>query len=350
MFDSARVKLTVWYVSMMFVVTAFFSLIVFGILTREIDRYVSSQRFRIERRMSNMRLPSYGDNYSQLQVPTFVLDDDLVDETKKRIALALGVVNVTILSVSGMIAYFLAGKTLSPISEMLDRQRMFVGDASHDIRTPLTAIKSVVEVAIRDKNISTKATREVLDKINGQVSNLTKLTDSLLELSAFDAAMGTSDCEVLDLSQSVRMVVRDLKNLADKKNISIVTDLTDGSWVLFKISDMSRLITILTENALKYSHRDSSIGLRIVRDGHKTILTVWDEGIGIATKDLEKIFERFYRVDKSRQDENGDKGHGLGLAIAREIARQYKAKITVKSKLGKGSEFVVAFPSYKPQI
>ena len=131
MFQNARIKLTLWYLLIIMLVSFLFSIGVYKILTREVERFARIQRFRMER--------GFGENHVILP-PN--LDSDFVSETKERIAATLSTIDFVILIISGALGYFLAGKTLLPIKSMLDEQNRFITDASHELRTPLTALNS----------------------------------------------------------------------------------------------------------------------------------------------------------------------------------------------------------------
>ena len=155
MFHSARIKLTAWYLLIIMLISVSFSVAMYKVLTFELDRVERMQRLRIERRVPDM---------ARIIPPEqpFRIDPDLVAETKNRLQLILLVINLAILASSAVAGYFLAGKTLRPIEKAMEEQKRFVADASHEIRTPLTALKTSMEVALRDKKISLSEAKEVL--------------------------------------------------------------------------------------------------------------------------------------------------------------------------------------------
>jgi len=287
------------------VISIFFSFIIYRGATAELNRIENIQR---------VRRPN----------PQFVIDPEIIIETKARIFFSLLSLNAIILFVSGISGYFLAGKTLNPIAKMMDEQKDFVSNASHELRTPLAALKSQIEVALRSKSISTKEAKEILKSNLEDVNNMVSLSNYLLKLNKFQLENNKLDFKKIELSKIINKVVKDKK---------IKLDL-DRSIVKVNEDSIYELISILVDNAIKYGEGEEiSLSLR-----NKT-LKITDHGVGISEKDLPHIFDRFYRGDKARSHD----GYGLGLSIAKQIADIHSAKIKVESKLGNGTTFKVIF-------
>src|SRR5260221_12833600 len=142
MFQSARIKLTTWYLVIIMTISICFSAFVYRLLSEEFDRFDRIQRYRFEHIIQDGQLPP----------PHMIPDPSLLNEVKQRLVIALGLIDLFILIVSGILSYFLAGRTLKPIQSMVDEQNRFISDASHELRTPLTALKSSMEVFLRDHN------------------------------------------------------------------------------------------------------------------------------------------------------------------------------------------------------
>lgn len=315
-------------------------------LSLEVDRFVAMQKAKIERRMLDPEFLPYDMRQRYPNAPVaFVIDDDLVVETKTRIALSLLVVDSAILAISGMLAYFLAGKTMKPISDMVDEQKRFIGDASHELRTPLTALKSAIEVNLRDKNMTLSDARELLTCSMDQVDRLTHLSNSLLELTKHDLSGNYEDRirEKINVGSVVEQVVSEMSNIGTQKKVALKTDIKEA-FILSTSHDIYRLVTILVENAIKYSKPDTEVEVVVYSHKKHVHINVKDHGIGISDEDKNKVFDRFYRADAARNI-HGTNGYGLGLAIAKKIITANGGKISVKSKIGEGSEFVVIFPS-----
>ncbi|MCX6726338.1 MAG: hypothetical protein NTY75_00785, partial [Candidatus Shapirobacteria bacterium] len=146
-----------------------FSFVIYGFVSNEIDRFATAQRFRIERRLDPFLPPT--------------VDVDLINEVHNRLILSLGVVNAAILLISGTMSYFLAGRTLKPIAAMVDDQNRFISDASHEFRTPLTSLKSAMEVGLRNKKLTLTQARKMISANIADVNELQALSDELLQLA-----------------------------------------------------------------------------------------------------------------------------------------------------------------------
>ncbi len=303
LFQSARTKLTLFYLTIIMVISIFFSFIIFRGATAELNRIENMQR----QRKAN---------------PQFVIDPDIIIETKARIFFSLLTLNAIILCISGLSGYFLAGKTLDPIAKMMDEQKDFVSNASHELRTPLASLKSQIEVALRSRKLSMSDLKELLHSNLDDVNNMTMLSNYLLKLNKQQNSK--VEFKMIDMEQVVKEVVgkKDIK-------LNLSKSVIDGDR-----DSIKELISILIDNAIKYGEGKSiNISLR------NKILKVTDYGIGISEKDLPHVFDRFFRGDKARSHD----GYGLGLSIAKQIADNHNAKIKVESKLGVGTTFKVIF-------
>lgn len=328
MFTSARIKLTAWYLLIIMVISVSFSLFIYRVLSFEINRFALNQRFRIERRL-----------YPYDLMPT--IDLELINDTKHRLAMTLVAINGTILAISGTLGFFLAGKTLEPIQKMLEDQNRFISDSSHELRTPLTALKSSLEVNLRDKKLTLAAAKKLIKENIEDVNHLQQLSDGLLKLTQYQASTTSTLLVPVNLEKILTDVVDKLRPLAQQKNIILSTALKPVS-VLGDPHSLSELFTILLDNAIKYSGPKSTVRLSVVPQGKSVAVSVADNGPGIGDKDLPHIFDRFYRSDVSRSRTEVT-GFGLGLSIAQKIATDHHTKINVKSQLGQGSVFTVDF-------
>ena len=216
----------------------------------------------------------------------------------------------------------------------------FTANASHELKTPLHVISGYAELLenglIKEEEIPVFA-----KKIGDETRRMTKLADDILNLSKLDSGAIDMRREKLDLYLYASQVIDELSSIIDENG----TDLSlEGSHVIIEgIPDaINSIIYNLVTNAIKYSGQRGKVTISVKEDGDKAVLEVKDNGIGIGEDDLERIFERFYRVDKSRSKELG--GTGLGLSIVKHSARIHDAQVTVKSKLGEGSVFTVIFP------
>lgn len=333
MFHKTRIKLTAWYLLIIMFISLSFSFVIYKAATREFERFTLMHRFRIERRL---------DLYKQFPTPP-IFDPDLIKETKQRIIMFLVFVNGTILIFAGGLGYMLAGKTLQPIKKMVDEQNRFISDASHELKTPLTSLKTTMEVSLRDKNLTLKNAKNLISESVGEVNKLQSLSEQLLQLAQYQKPNNSHIFETVSLLTVVKEAVRKVEALAKKKQIEIKNEVKDLKIKGSKYG-LVDLFVILLDNAIKYSPNKSTVTLESKKNKGLILIFVKDQGIGIDEKDLPHIFDRFYRTDSARsKDKQG--GYGLGLSIAKKIVKAHNGTITVESKLEKGSTFIVRLPN-----
>lgn len=343
MFHQARIKLTIWYITIASLISVTFSVMIFLFISREIERIEQISRARMERRIiERMVLPP---GFGTPRIPEILrlATPEVLEEARYRVFLVLTTVNGVVVILSGTLGYLLAGRTLHPIREMIDRQDRFVSDASHEIRTPLTSLKSAFEVYLRDSGRSRRDADQLAKESIVEVDKLQNLTEMLLTLTTLGAGSSRERFRSVDLTGLAVDALRQVQSLADARGIRLTT--TENKPINLSGSEelLRQLIVILLENGVKYGRERGQVNIRLHRSGTSAILEVSDNGIGIPKRDVPHIFDRFYRADTSR-GRNGRNGFGLGLAIAREIVRIHHGSIQVKSREGKGSAFTVTLP------
>lgn len=334
MFQSARFKLTAWYLLLIILISTLFSIVIYFGINSELRRLERFQQRRLER--------DYGNSPAPLFQHRPILDHELIEETDYRLKLVLLLVNLGIFVLSGGAAYFLSGRTLKPIKNMVDEQNRFITDSSHELRTPLTSLRSELEVNLRSKNISPNETKKILRSNLEEVMNLQKLTDNLMELAQYQKRNGDLSMSEISLLDVINKVCRKFTPVAFKNKIRIINKVQDCNIVGDKPA-LSELFTILLDNALKYSDKNTKINLSSIKEKNVVSISVADEGMGIEKKDLPYIFDRFYRAEKSRSKEKVT-GYGLGLSIAKKIVELHKGTIKAESVPLKGSKFTVVLP------
>ena len=337
-FKQARIKLTALYLLIIMFVSVSFSGVVYSMIAGELERIEEMQSMRIQRWFSQRGPFDFPDDFQPLNPNFRIIDPEILVESKRRLLLLLILVNTGILGVSAAAGYFLAGKTLKPIQDMIDEQSQFVADASHELRTPLTALKTEIEVNLRDKKLNLEDAKTLLSSNLEEVNHLQQLSDNLIKLTNISANQPTMYTTV-DLEEIVQIAVKKIKPLATKQKITIHNHIKEFS-LKGDAKNLIELFIVLLDNAIKYSPKDTEIWLQAEKaDGH-IIITVRDQGFGISKKDITHIFDRFYRSDQSRSSD----GYGLGLAIAKQIVKDHRGTIKVDSELGKGSVFTIKLP------
>lgn len=228
---------------------------------------------------------------------------------------------------------------LDDIEKSFRRQRNFVSDASHELRTPIAVVQGYSDMLYRWGKNDTAVLNEGLLTLRAEATNMSVIVEQLLHLARLGSFKPSPI--TFDLAEAVRDIVESYRQLGVDRLITVfapdtVTVHADRSLVV-------ELIRIVTDNAIKYTNAGGEVEIKaFVEDGTATV-SVRDDGIGIPEEDLSKIFERFFRCDKVRSREGGG-GVGLGLAIAKSIADMLHGDITVTSALGEGSTFVITLP------
>jgi len=229
------------------------------------------------------------------------------------------------------------------LRELESLRRDFVTNVSHEFKTPVTAIRALVETLLEDSAIEPQTRQQFLEKIKNQCGRLTALVEDLLALSRAESLEGGSEQTVVDLREPALEALRMLAPAAEAKGLSIEQQLPAlavpilGDW-----EGLREIAGNLLDNAVKYTPAGGRIRLRITASDEAANLEIEDTGIGIPPQDLGQVFERFYRVDKARSRQLG--GTGLGLSIVKHLAQAMGGQVSVESTLGKGSLFRVAFP------
>jgi len=333
-FKSAYIKLTAIYVVIVMVISITFSVVLYQISSRELNRGLGRQGEVLR----NLPPPEFIPQSRGAIEKTRVAQ---LEESNNHLKINLIYFNLLILFVSGGLSYFLARRTLKPIEEMVDIQNRFTADASHELRTPLTAMKTEIEVGLRDKKFNTADAKKLLGSNLEEIGKLETLSNELLTLAKYQDS-GEFPFEKVDLKEVVDEALDKVETLAKNKGIKFDSTLADVKTSANK-QGLVELAVILLENAIKYSPKNSKIAISTeIKDKHAYI-KVQDWGIGIEASDIPFIFNRFYRADISRSKEVME-GYGLGLSIAKKIVEKHHGKIEVESKLDHGSTFTVVLP------
>jgi signal transduction histidine kinase len=340
MFQDARLKLAGWYLAIILLISISFSVVLYKVLTLEIDRFTQIQRFRVERQYVNHYFGSF--SIDQIVPVPPAIDPDLISDIKHRILVFLFFINGGIAVISALLGYFLAGRTLKPIQIMVEDQNRFISDASHELRTPLTSLRSNLEVNLRDKNLSLDRAKILITESIEEVDHLNSLSEGLLALTGQPQLAPASGFALVDIGKIINQSLAQISPLAKNKNITL-TYLPKVTKARVNSPAVMQLITILLDNAIKYSPPDTQIVVdnKIKADCIK--ITIKDQGIGISSNDLPHLFDRFYRADLARSKATTP-GFGLGLAIAKKIIDLHHGSIMVKSQIDHGSTFIINLP------
>ncbi|TGE39451.1 hypothetical protein E4K67_00070 [Desulfosporosinus fructosivorans] len=257
-----------------------------------------------------------------------------------NLLIATGVASIL---VAALLGWWLAGRAMMPVRHAWQRQREFIADVSHELRTPLTVVQSNLDVALADKDGSIKDNIDWLQNAYSETENMGKLINNLLFIARIDAREIQFKHDEFNLSNLLTQLVSRFKPLFRSKNLIFTSSIAP---MVIMYSDevlVRQMVSIFLDNAFKYTPAGGTVSLKMFIIQNAIEISVTDSGIGIDNSEKEKIFRRFYRVDKARSRKQG--GTGLGLAIAAWIASEHRGQIQVFSKLGEGSAFKVHFPN-----
>ena len=231
---------------------------------------------------------------------------------------------------------------LARIEVAFNRVTEFTADASHELRTPISLIRTEAEVALR-RSRGEGEYREALRHILLEAERTTSLIEELLALARADSGRQALNIQPIDLRGALKEVASGWRQVANVRGLQFSERILDAELrVLGDAAALRRVLDILLDNAFKYTPSPGTVHLSLEQQNDKVVITVRDTGVGIAAEEQGKVFERFYRVDKARSRDMG--GAGLGLSIAQWIVQQHAGKIEVESSLSKGSIFRVELP------
>lgn len=335
MFTSATLKLTAWYLIILVIISLIFSFIIFELATSEISSRLERLQIRVEGSTRTVTLPG-----------PLTLTDIRVNQTQEaRTSIFIGLLymNLAVVGIGGIGSFLLARATLRPIEEAHEAQSRFTSDASHELRTPLAVMKSEIQVALKDATLTKREYQDLLKSNLEEVDKLTRLSQSLLELSRIENAT-VERVDRVDLVELIRTesgrlpaAVKRIRIEAPKHPVTIDAN----------ASIIGELFHILLDNAAKYSTSGSQIPVAIESNGRTAKVTITNDGPGIRKSDLARVFDRFFRSELSRSSHARVSGYGLGLALASKIASLHDGSITAKSKPGTSTSFIVSLPQIR---
>lgn len=329
MFKSATLKLTGWYLLILMVTSLLFSAAIYQLASNEVNQGLERFGSRLEAGPNNAFFPD--DTVRQIQ-------DTQAHQASSNLLTGLFYMNLLILIMGGLGCFALARRTIRPLEEIHEAQSRFTSDASHELRTPLAVMKAELELGLRDKAISKSDMREILESNLEEVDKLTRLSQMLLQLSKLE--YDSIERSEFSFDESVWSVARRF----DKKGKRIIVQpakkplYVDGSQ-----PSIEELITILLDNALKYSPPESVVSVHLDKKGGYARLSVTNEGDGISEEDLPHIFDRFFRADTSRTN-SSEKGYGLGLSLAKKIVELHNGELSATSGVNNPTTLTVLLP------
>ena len=303
---------------------------------------------------SILDLLSIGDDYDLRSLITEVPELTIDSQDENGEYLSLRVRFALIRRESGFISGLVAVLHDTTEQDKEERERrLFVSNVSHELRTPLTSVKSYLE-ALDDGALSEPVAPDFVKVSLNKTNRMMRMVTDLLSLSRIDNETSQLDIELTNFTAFITFILNRFDKIKsqsqeDTKKYELIREYPiTPIWVEIDTDKMTQVIDNILNNAIKYSPDGGKIKVGMKTTDAQLIISISDEGLGIPKKDLPRIFDRFYRVDKARSRAQG--GTGLGLAIAKEIIKQHKGFIWAKSEYGKGSTFTIVLPYDKDAI
>lgn len=319
-------RLALSYLAIIMTLSVVFSAVVYGLVASQLGRPLPPPR----------GAASHG--AEALPAQTQARLDRRDEEARGSVLLALMLLNGAMLLGGTLFSYRLSRRTLAPIEAAFERQSQFVSDASHELRTPLAALMAINEVALRKKSLTPDKARQVMSRTVEEATRLRDLSDSLLGLAQAGKVVG--EPHTTSLAQLITEVAQTLAPSAKAKKLRIQQAIPQDVMATIHPQPVRQIITILLDNAIKYSPQHGDITVTAQHVHGRVMVTVRDNGPGIAPEHQARIFERFYRTDTART-RTATAGYGLGLAIAKSLADTYGYRLGVESTPGKGATFTL---------
>jgi signal transduction histidine kinase len=264
---------------------------------------------------------------------------ELEDEAQLFVILAASAAGGLLLA--GASSVFLADRAMRPIREAFERQRRFIADASHELRTPVAVVRARAEVLEREARALPATVQQELRLLRRDAEELSSLLDALLDLASLDGSEVAPALEPVALAEVAEEVVGQLQPLAQARAVRLDTQLT-CVWGRANLAHVRQVLRALADNALKYTPTGGTVLVAVSREGNWACIKVADTGQGIAAEHLPRILEPFYRDRSAHLGTVG--GAGLGLAIAARLVRLMRGRLRLESTVGSGTTATVLLP------
>lgn len=265
---------------------------------------------------------------------------DITDSqnTLNQLLITFIIIGVFMLGAIFLISVFFAKKSVAPIEESYLRQKQFIADASHELKTPVASIGANIEAIESNPEDTVSSQKKWMTYIKIELDRMSKLISDLLSLAKYDNLQTGFNMTMVNLSDIVNNSFLTMEAFAFERGVEIHSEIKEDVIAVLDGEKYEQVIKILFDNAIKYVNESGRIDISLKENKNYAIFKISNTGDGIAPEHLDKIFDRFYRVDLSREN-NGS--YGLGLSIAKTILEQMNGKITVKSVLGQNTTFAI---------
>lgn len=320
-FLRAKLKLTFFYTVGVLVILVIFSLVVYNLFVQNI-----SENFEYEG-------PEYEGNTN--------IEAQILEKVQDRLQAILLTVDGLIIILVGGISYYLAGKTLKPIESAYAKQKKFLADSAHELRTPIAVMKTGAEAVLGDEASKKEEYKKLAEDFLEELNYLTDMVNDLLFLAREDN-LHTLEYVKTDLGALVHKQIGLIVPYAKAHQVCLEKNIKGIFFVKGNREHLRRLVANLIKNAIDYNYAGGKVLISLQQEKKEAILKVVDTGIGISQEGIMHVFDRFYKADQARVGKNS--GAGLGLSIVKEIVNTHKGKIKVNSEINKGTEIIISLP------
>jgi signal transduction histidine kinase len=320
-----------------------------SIITRDSSYNVIEKILKDNKDKGIITYKSYKLRYLEIAKPygriIVFVDKSFDNEVLRRLIMISILVCIISLVLVFIISLFLANVSLKPVMTAWERQKAFVADASHELRTPLAVITTNLDIVLDNGEYSVESQKKWLGNVKLETTRMTKLIEALLFIARSDSSKTSFSKNEFNLSNAVVQSVQPFEAVAIQSGIKIISKVEPDIFLKGTEGRIKQLIAILIDNAIKHTKSGDTVTIKTTMVKSRIQITVSDTGEGIPREHLSKIFDRFYKVDKSRAKREGS--FGLGLSIAKCIVEEHNGIIDVLSEVGKGTEFRVVFETKK---
>jgi signal transduction histidine kinase len=335
-FRSARLKLTLVYTLILASIVAILSAALYEFHANDIEG--------LGRRQPR---PVTEEGIAPLQTPgerIVGLDDPpSIAEYLERLGRSILLADVLTIVAGGALSAFLAGRTLRPVRQAVEAEKALFANVAHDLRTPLTVMRSEAEVALRAGGPDAAEARQIVESSLEEIGRMSAMVEQLLDLARNGRQRQGSALVPIDLAGIARSAVERMGRRAQEAGVCLTVEDGDGVRVRGDALALDRAVGNLLENSLAYTPRGGSVTVRVRRSGAHIILTVADTGIGISAEDLPHITEPFYRGDRARSARSG--GAGLGLTVVKTTMDEHGGTLRASSTPGEGTTITLRLPA-----
>lgn len=294
-------------------------------------------------------LNKYNMRYYYINTPRgmriVLLDKGYEDENLQELLITFLILGIIAFIGFLIISIIIANIAVKPVEKSIKKQKQLISDISHELKTPITIISTNTDILMSQTNLGSGEGQKWLEYIKEETKHMSELTNTMLYLEKSDEAISAPTLMELDLSNIAYEIALPFESVCFESKKEYCIDIAPDIFIKGEETSLKQLITILLDNAIKYSNDNGKINFSVQKNGGKAIISVFNTGEPIPKDSLPYLFDRFYRIDESRSRDKG--GNGLGLAIAKSIIEKNRGNISVISDINHGTNFICSFSLLK---